>query len=258
MNIETIDKISKLGEIKNFSDYFNLQNIYENILIFYQPIIMCKKEKEIFGLEALIRWDHPQYGIIFPKDFINLFYKSDDMLSLGSFIYNKAISDVNFLRKNNNENLLLSINVSAKEILNQGFIDRLSFITKKYDMDFNYLNLEISEGDVLKNFEAYEFMVKKLKKLGIKITIDNYVGKFLDLDLLSKIHVDMIKIDKSLVENISSDINKILVFNMIKDFHKINVKVISVGIENSYQYNMLKELGSDFFQGFYCAPAFNL
>lgn len=216
----------------------------------YQPIFDTFTSK-VVKLEALIRWNHPIKGNIPPDKFIGLAEDSGLIHELGKWIFNQVIRDLEYLKNSYPENLSLGINVSPvqfnKNECFEVFVNNLYF----YNITISNICFEMTERMLLDASTNVVQTISKLKKQGIKFSIDDFGTGHSALGYLNKFDVDYVKIDKSFVSDIqTNNQNRIMCEFIILMSHKLGIKLIAEGVETQEQEKILKTLGCDYLQGY--------
>lgn len=216
----------------------------------YQPIFDTFSSK-VVKLEALIRWNHPVKGNIPPDKFIGLAEDSGLIHELGKWIFNQVIRDLEYLKNSYPENLSLGINVSpvqfSKNECFEVFVNNLYF----YNITISNICFEVTERMLLDASTNVVQTISKLKKQGIKFSIDDFGTGHSALGYLNKFDVDYVKIDKSFVSDIQTNNQKrIMCEYIILMSHKLGIKLIAEGVETQEQEKILKTLGCDYLQGY--------
>lgn len=225
-----------------------LSNQFE---LYYQPQNDVYSDK-IIGVEALIRWKHPTKGFISPNKFIPIAEQTGFILELGSWVLEKAIS-----QKKQWENIGLdfktSINVSANQILTNDFVDELKRLLDFYQVHRKNVCIEITEyvfidstEDILKKFNS-------IKELGVTLCLDDFGTGYSALSFLKKIPIDIVKIDKAFIDDISTHDGKIFLETIVKMCATFGLGVVAEGVETQEQHDFLKKIECDIFQGFLCS-----
>lgn len=238
-------KISLANELRAAinSDQFELM---------YQPILDLKTLKCIKA-EALIRWHHPQKGLINPDEFIGIAEETGMIHQLGRWILNQSIKDMLTLRQHlgKSQQLMIGINISPKQFSQPLYFDEFVFELKNNQLSPNDVCFEITEGLLLDASQTVTQTISRLKKEGIKFSIDDFGTGYSALGYLKKIDIDYLKIDKSFTRHLDSIINnKVLCESIISMSHKLNIKVIAEGVENEVEEEVLKEIDCDYIQGY--------
>lgn len=209
------------------------------------------KTMELVGAEALVRWFHPKRGIIPPMDFIPVFENNGFVIEVDKFIWRQAC-DFLSLRKLAGEKLFpISVNVSKTHLNNEVFIEELLNLTKKYNIEPKYIELELTESACLNNEKQFKEVTEKLKSLGFKIVMDNFGTGFSSVNMLKNLSVDILKLDRTFISNaFAENKGKIIFKNMIEMANQLDILTVAEGIETPEQMEYLKEIGCKIAQGF--------
>jgi len=237
-------------------------NVYEDLLIalkeeqlelYYQ--FQYNKEKKIFGAEALIRWNHPKYGLLLPGKFIPIAEKTDLIIEIGNWVIESACKQLHIWNQTNQtKNLKISINISVKQFHQHNFITQLHTAISKYEVHPSQLKLELLESLFIENPEKVAHKMIELKKLGFQLSLDDFGTGFSSLQYIKNFPLDQIKIDQSFVLNMFHNKKDIQIIKSILYLASLlNMDVIAEGVEEKEHYEKLKELGCHYFQGYYFA-----
>jgi len=217
----------------------------------YQPQIASKGA--LYGVESLIRWNNPEQGFIPPDKFIPIAEDSGFILELGHFIIDQSIQDIARLSNtNDNYDLQLSINISVRQFLELGFLDRLksSLVTHKFPS--KQLTLEITESIFIDDFEYMLPLFQEIRALGIKISLDDFGTGFSSLSMLKKLPIDELKIDKSFIDHIvDNHQDRSMVINILNIAKNLGLKIVAEGIESLEQGELLSDFNCDIQQGYF-------
>ncbi len=220
----------------------------EQFKVFYQP----KHETvtgNIAGAEALVRWNHPEYGFMYPNQFIPLFEKNGFITKLDTFMIDQVCRDIKRWQTDGYPIVPVSINVSRRDFFESGLIEKQSKIIDSYGIDHSLIHMEVTESMYSENTELIVSQVKQMQDIGFQIEMDDFGAGYSTLGMLSSFPIDIIKLDISFVRNISE--NEIVIENIIKMAHRMGLLTVAEGVETKNQYSILKSLGCDFVQGFY-------
>ncbi|RLA73646.1 MAG: hypothetical protein DRG30_06020 [Epsilonproteobacteria bacterium] len=218
--------------------------------VYYQPIIDLKT-LDITGAEALIRWNHPRLGLITPAKFMHLAEASGSIMGIGEFVLEQVISQHKQWNELNFKDVEISINISARELLAYQLGEKLEqlFIDNKVDPKF--FNLDMSENDAIEDSIKTDLEFSILKKIGVNLSIDHFGVGGSSIENLQRLPIHTLKIDRSLLKNINTDVNhQETVKAIVVLGHALNIGVIAEGIESKEQYSMLQKLGCDHAQGY--------
>jgi EAL domain-containing protein (putative c-di-GMP-specific phosphodiesterase class I) len=224
--------------------------IEENELyLAYQPKIDIQS-RAVNGVEALVRWQHPRLGLVPPDQFIGLAERTGLIKPLTLWVLNEALRQCHLWRQ---EGIALSVavNLSARN-LEPTLPEQISALLRSYDLPSEALQIEITEGSIMRDPVHAREILNHLSELGIKIAIDDFGTGYSSLAYLSKLPVDQIKIDRSFVMNLTADENAAVIVRSTIDLgHQLELEVIAEGVENEEIINRLRALGCDCAQGYY-------
>lgn len=218
--------------------------------VFYQPKV--SKDGVLIGAEALVRWFKSDGKMLPPSEFINLAERNGLIISISEIVIDEVCSKVNFWIEKGYGNFTISINITAEHLINEklckGIIERI----KSYDVPTEYIEFEITESMIIKDFDAAANNIKMIKDFGIKVSMDDFGTGYSSLNYLKKLPIDIIKIDKSFIDTINEEEkDRIILENIINISHSFNYDVVAEGVENAQQYEILKNMKCDIFQGYY-------
>ncbi|APH15574.1 diguanylate cyclase domain protein [Clostridium sporogenes] len=220
------------------------------LLVYFQPIYHLKTSK-IIAVESLVRWKFDN-KIINPNQFIPLAKNIGEIANIDNWVLNKACSQCHLWERQNNNPLYVSANISFKQMKDKNFVDNVLNILKTTKLPPSYLCLEITEDEAMEDVDLSIRTLEELKKHGIKISLDDFGTGYSSLSYVTKLPIDNIKIDKSIIKNIHKD-NKSLqiVKSIILMSKSLDINIIAEGVETIDQLEILQELDCDFIQGFY-------
>jgi diguanylate cyclase (GGDEF)-like protein/PAS domain S-box-containing protein len=217
----------------------------------YQPKINIRSGA-ITGAEALIRWTHPVRGAIAPASFIPVAENSGLICTLGSWALREACQQGRRWAEAGLPPITLAVNVSPIELGKGGFLDGVLGIFRETGFDPRYIELEVTEGVLMKRAAATDAMLKSLKETGLRLAIDDFGTGYSSLSYLTKFPIDTIKIDQSFVRQISTDPTETaIVTAIISMAHSLNLIVVAEGVETREEFDYLSNLGCDEAQGYY-------
>jgi EAL domain-containing protein (putative c-di-GMP-specific phosphodiesterase class I) len=220
----------------------------------YQPKLNLRNNT-IVDLEALIRWQHPQRGFVSPADFVPLAEQTGVIRQLTLWAIERAAKDLLWLRSVGYSGNM-SINISAKDLLSEQLQDQIEGIFEKYQVDPSKIYLELTETAAMDEPEAGLAALHQLTSLGIKISIDDFGAGYSSLSYLKQLPASEIKLDRSLIMDItSSESSRLIVKASIDMTHGLGYKVVAKGVEDTETYQLMKQLECDELQGFWlCKP----
>ncbi len=241
------EDISKRSQLEK-----NIKIALENdeFFVTYQPQVDINTNK-IKGVEALVRWDHPSLKNIPPLDFIPVAEDSGLILDIGKIVLEKSIKDIKSLHDSGWSDLTLSVNISAVQLLQSNLLDTIKSLLDRYSFDPNLLHLELTESLFMDNLELSSKLLREFRALGIKISIDDFGTGYSSLSYISKLPIDILKIDKSFITSIKQNDKNPIVDAIISMAHSLDLQVIAEGVEVKEQNEYLKSKKCDFIQGYY-------
>lgn len=250
--IKIIPQIKKINTKKKIK--YKMDN--DKYLLQYQPIYN-PRNKEIIGFEGLLRLLDEENKLVPPYKFIPEIEKNDMLFDISLWILKKAIEDYNKIKNYkcvSNKNFYISLNISLNEIENDNFVKQAIEILSKSNLEKNNICLEVIERFKINNTNKANENIKLLRDNGFKIAIDDFGIEYSNLDILEKLHIDTIKIDKNFVDGIGKDIIKNEIVLFISKIAKItNKSVVLEGVEEKYQDTLIKKIENDsiYVQGYY-------
>ena len=221
--------------------------------VYYQPKYDIQSdEPKLVGAEALVRWRHPEFGMITPDDFISLFERHGRINEVDRFVWNEAARQVVRWHDMYGMMIPVSVNLSRLDVFDNKLEDTLDSILKYYDLDHEALKLEVTESAYTENSDQVIKVVSSLREKGYVVEMDDFGTGYSSLNMLSEMPVDIIKMDRHFIKNIEHD-EKVrqLVALIIDIAEKLKLTVVAEGVETKTQLDMLKELGCSVVQGYY-------
>lgn len=219
----------------------------EQFLVYYQPKHESVSGK-IAGCEALVRWEHPEFGFMNPGRFIPLFEKNGFITQLDSFIVKRVCEDIIRWKKENIPIVPVSINISRRDYLEIGWMKKQIEIINSYGVEHSYIHFEVTESLYAEYMDLIIEQVREVQDEHFLIEMDDFGSGYSTLGLLATFPLNVIKLDISFVRHI--DTNEVVIENIIKMAHRMGLSVIAEGAETAEQFKILKTLGCDLIQGF--------
>ncbi len=259
------------GSYKVFEPQMSFQDRYElsleselqlafdrqEFLLYYQPIISLTNNK-LIAFEALLRWQHPDRGLISPSNFITIAEGSDLILPIGQWMLARACSQLSIWQKrfDSLENVSICVNLTGQQIRGNNFIDRLDLILEASDLDPQYLQLEIPETHLLDDIETNLAILREIKQRQIKLSIDRFGAGHSSLSYLHRFPIDSLKISRSFISNMDLDRKKRdIVRTLIAVTRCLGKNAIALGVDRAEQLVQLRSFGCQQAQGyFFCKP----
>jgi len=222
----------------------------DELVVFYQPLISLENDK-LIGMEALIRWMHPEKGMISPGDFIPLAEETGLIEPIGEWVLRTACTQNKEWQDAGYPPVKVSVNMSARQFSKKNIIELISQILQETGLSPEYLGLEITESIIMQDVKSTIAKLKQMQKMGISLSIDDFGTGYSSLSYLKLFPIDNLKIDRSFVFNITTDsIDAAIATSVILLAHSMNLKVVAEGVETEEQLEVLRQQGCDYVQGF--------
>lgn len=219
----------------------------------YQPKVDIRSGK-IVAVEALLRWRHLKKGLIPPASFIPLAEEIGLILPLGAWVLQAACRQTRQWRLQGFPPLRMAVNLSSVQLRQENLVAFISDVLDECGLDASCLELEVTESMVMENAEETIAILEQLHVQGIHISIDDFGTGYSSLSYLKRFPIDALKIDRSFVRDISTDMNDaVIVESVIALAHSLKLSVIAEGVETREQLDFLRRLGCDEYQGYYCS-----
>lgn len=213
----------------------------EQLKVYYQPIVNIKTN-EILAVEALARWDNPEWGIVSPDEFIPLAEETGFIIEIGKWMLKEVCGHYKKWLSYEIPNFKISINLSSIQFLEKDFVENIESIIAEYELDPSFLIIEITEGILINNPDKVNSDIEELQSLGIQVALDDFGTGYASLSYLMSFKIDILKIDESFVRNISSDeTSSVITRNIINMAGELKIELVAEGIENWEQLSALKE-----------------
>ncbi|MEM0911762.1 MAG: EAL domain-containing protein [Pseudomonadota bacterium] len=230
----------------------------DQLILHYQPQINVNTGM-VYGVEALVRWQHPTSGLIYPSAFLPIAEESALIRQIGEWVFKRALEDASRWRQMKGNTLPISINVAASHFKHIGLVSTLSNIIASIGIPASSIILEITETNLLEDKASILSQIRALKAMGIRIALDDFGTGYSSLSYLRKLPIDILKIDRSFLIDATKDKASAHIISAIIELsHALNLDVIAEGIETKEQLDMLKLEQCDKAQGFYVAKPMEL
>ncbi|MDR6959028.1 diguanylate cyclase (GGDEF)-like protein [Pseudomonas brassicacearum] len=227
----------------------------KEFVLHYQPKLDLTNGK-VVGVEALVRWNRPDQGMVFPSDFIPVAEDSGLIVPLSQWVLQEACQQACRWQAQGMRPLILSVNISAIDFRQRGFVEGIARTLKETGFSPTQLELEITESVLMQNIDTTVATLKAIKQLGIRLAIDDFGTGYSSLSYLQKFPVDVLKIDRSFVGDLSIDSNDAkLVSTIISLGKSLNLHIIAEGVETREQLEFLKRHQCEEAQGYYFSKA---
>lgn len=227
----------------------------DDFQVYLQPKYDIAKH-QIAGAEALVRWQHREEGMMSPFEFIPIFERNGFIIDLDFYVFEKVCQKMNEWMSLGYEITPISVNISRVHLGEKDFICKLTTILNKYQIPPNYIELELTESTFTENIDSLISIMKDLKKAGFLISMDDFGTGFSSLNLLKVLPIDILKLDKSFLDRKETTTKEeILVADVVRMAHHLEIKVVAEGVEKMKQAAFLKSINCDLAQGYvYARP----
>ncbi|MCI0526131.1 MAG: EAL domain-containing protein, partial [Nitrospira sp.] len=238
-----LDRLQVISELRRAIEH-------EDLLLHYQPKVDFRTG-DIQGVEALVRWQHPERGLIPPSEFILLAEQSGLIKPLTSWVRNTALWQCGAWHQQGLD-LSMAFNITPSSLQDTAFPDWLAKMIKTYNVPPPLVELEITESALMENPQRAVEVVTRLNAMGVRLSIDDFGTGYSSMAYLTKLPVANIKIDKSFVTNMLADEKDAVVVRCTIDLgHHLGLKVVAEGVENQPIWDQLAALGCDLCQGYF-------
>jgi diguanylate cyclase (GGDEF)-like protein/PAS domain S-box-containing protein len=224
--------------------------VNDELRVFYQPQI-CTQSNTVIGVEALVRWQHPERGLIYPGEFIALAEDTKIIFDLGDWVVRHAVAEVKSWMDQGLPPIRLAVNFSSLQVEQANLVDNVISTLAEFDFPPHYFELEITENNMMHDLEG---MVKKMQSLadhGVTVAIDDFGTGYSSLSYLHTLPIHTVKLDQSFVRNIQSVDLEVSIVNAICAMaHGLGLNIVAEGVESQSQHDYLKNLGCQEVQGY--------
>ncbi|CAM3150728.1 regulatory protein (GGDEF domain) [Legionella steigerwaltii] len=231
----------------------DLRNAIKNkeFFLLYQPQFSLDNKENLLAVEALIRWNHPEKGLLLPLDFIPLAEETGLIIPIGEWIISEVCRQIKSWHQKGLPYIQVAVNITTRQLQQPNFIYVVEKILKENLLDPHYLEFEISENVIITHRNIVQTL-NQLKQIGIQIALDDFGTGNSSINYLKQLHIDSLKIDQSFIQNISSSrSDEVIIEAIISMARSFNFKVIAEGVESKKQLDFLKQQHCDEVQGFF-------
>jgi diguanylate cyclase (GGDEF)-like protein/PAS domain S-box-containing protein len=216
----------------------------------YQPKVDLQTGR-VFGVEALVRWDHPEHGVIGPDRFIPLAEESGMIVALGEWVLRTACLQNRAWQEDGLAPLRISVNVSPRQFEEQRLVERVALALEDSGLAPEWLELEVTEGVIMRDLQQAVAKMAQVRQMGVSLSIDDFGTGYSSLSALKSFPISTLKIDKSFVRDLGhSDGDEAIASSIIELAHRLKLRVIAEGVETEQQRSFLRENGCDEMQGY--------
>jgi EAL domain-containing protein (putative c-di-GMP-specific phosphodiesterase class I) len=216
----------------------------EEFHLVYQPQMLADGSR-VASVEALLRWNSPTRGLVGPADFVAVAEENGAIRQLGAFVLRRACRDAAAW-----EGVAVAVNVSGNQLTDPGFVDLVISAARDANLPLGRLELELVENVLIENFELVSDVLTRLRKLGVKIALDDFGAGYSSLTYLRKLPLDKLKIDKSFVDDLGSPVSAAIIQAIVSMAKALALKTTAEGVETDPQRMFLRVCGCEYLQGY--------
>jgi diguanylate cyclase (GGDEF)-like protein len=244
MSIETHQKLA-------MEESLRLALIENEFILHYQPKVDLASRK-IVGAEALVRWNHPVKGLVFPAYFISLAEETSLIISLGNWVMREACQQNMRWRLEGYSDMRIAVNVSARQFNEPGFVETVEKILQETGLPADGLEIEVTESMLMNDIEQSIGILNSLSRLGVSLSIDDFGTGYSSLAYLKRFPINILKIDQSFVRDLVDDNDdRLIIASIIALAHNLQLRVVAEGVETYAQVDYLQKQQCDEIQGYY-------
>jgi EAL domain-containing protein (putative c-di-GMP-specific phosphodiesterase class I) len=251
---EFFDEVMRERVITRFETETGLRKAIDaqELVIHYQPVV-SGTDHHVCAFEALVRWNHPERGLILPGEFIPIAEKSDLIILLGRWVLRESCRQMAEWHRSfpSVRPLTVNVNVSSRQLTDSRLVEDVELALAESGLDPRFLALEVTESSIMGNAEQTVATLDRLKAMNVRLEIDDFGTGYSSLSYLQRLPFDTLKIDRSFIHELSkgSD-SRDIVRAIVEMAHSLRLEVIAEGVETEEQLCQLRELGCDYLQGF--------
>ena len=223
----------------------------EEMFVVFQPKVVLA-DSVVNGFEALLRWENDKLGFVSPGEFIPIAENTRLIVPIGKFVLEESLKKIKALLNEGYDDFKVAINLSEVQLRSGSIVNDFMDLMEKYEVDPKYIEVEITESMLMKTIEESKRRLQSIKELGISIALDDFGTGYSSLNYLTKLPIDVLKIDRSFVMELASSVkSRCIVVNIINLSHELGICVIAEGVEELEQVEYLKGILCDEVQGYY-------
>jgi len=224
------------------------------LLAHYQPIV-SGQDWRVLGFEALVRWEHPQRGLLLPGQFLQVAEELGLIVEIGNFMLDSACRQARSWIDRGVGEFFITVNVSVLQLHRPNFVEEVRAAIDRWELPGTYIELELTENVLVGNVDRVRAMMRELKSFGVKVALDDFGTGYSSLNYLRQLPIDKLKIDQSFVKDVISDVSSAGICRVIASLgHQLGMTVLAEGVETAAQVAYLLRNECDAFQGFYFSP----
>jgi len=227
------------------------------IKIYLQPQMLA--DGKLLGAEALIRWEHPEKGVIQPRQFIPIFERNGLISDIDRHIWELACRQLKKWKERGRDDIYISVNISPRDFQVLNVYRAFTELVDKYEIAPKNLKLEITETAIVLDFERQKDLISRLRRNGFLVEMDDFGSGYSSLNMLKDLHVDILKIDMAFLKKAGDEERSKKILQMVIGLSRqLGMPVITEGVENAEQVAFLKSVGCEMFQGYYFAKPMSI
>ena len=249
---ETFDESLRIEVLDRMATEHSLHRALERseLLLHYQPVVEVRGSTTV-GVEALIRWDHPEQGLVAPGRFIAVAEESGLIIPIGAWVLEEACHQLRHWQDGAVRLDSVEVNLSARQIDDPSIVETIETILARTGLPPEHLTLEITESALMRDAAAALVVLRALKELGVLLAIDDFGTGYSSLSYLQRFPLDVLKVDRMFVHELEGDNGgREIVSAVISLAHALGLEVVAEGVETEQQFEALRDLDCDFAQGF--------
>jgi len=209
----------------------------------------------IAGVEALLRWQHPRWGLMLPDQFIPLAEETGLIVGIGYWVVQRACQDAKAWSDAGYPPISVAVNLSARQFRQEDLAERVGSIVRASGLPPQRLELEITESMVMRDPDAAADAMKRLRAMGIRLAMDDFGTGYSSLGVLKRFPIQSLKVDRSFVRDLPHNGDDVAITRaVIAMAHSLRMDVVAEGVEHQGQFDALRREGCDQFQGYFCKP----
>ena len=243
----SVDRLELEAELRQAAEKHQLR-------LYYQPKIDMASGR-IAGVEALLRWQHPRWGLMLPDQFIPLAEETGLIVGIGYWVVQTACHDAKAWSDAGYPPISVAVNLSARQFRQEDLAERVGSIVRASGLPAHRLELEITESMVMRDPDAATDAMKRLRAMGIRLAMDDFGTGYSSLGVLKRFPIQSLKVDRSFVRDLPHNGDDVAITRaVIAMAHSLRMDVVAEGVEHQGQFDALRREGCDLFQGYFCKP----
>lgn len=222
---------------------------HDELVLHYQPLVDLDT-RAVFGVEALVRWNHPEKGLLLPAEFIHIAEQSGQIVAIGEWVLRTACETLKCLQSDGDANFLMSINLSARQFQQTGLAETVQSAVRAADIVPSSIQVEITESAAMMDPKMTIATLEHLRHVGVSVSVDDFGTGYSSLEYLKRFPIDALKLDQTFVRDLSDDSSDLAIATAVVAMaHGLGLKVVAEGVEKNEQFEHLRRIGCDRIQG---------